>query len=144
MFKSAAYPDTPLDHSDSRDFMRTNLGLSPVQDSLELNGDAATDVTLTAYETTLVSAAAGAEFNLPDGAYIGQRKLLKASLSDAGTAVASAAALGKCIRNGLSGQTAVNLTGLTLDATDEVALLEWTGQKWNLLYATATVTDDGE
>jgi hypothetical protein len=142
MFKSAAYPDTPLDHSKSRDFMRTNLGLSPVQDSLELNGEAATDVTLEAYQTTLVSADAGAQYNLPDGEYVGQRKLLKADVSDAGTCVASDAAKAKLIVNGLHGQSAANVTALTFDADGELALLEWTGAKWNVVYATATVTDD--
>ena len=141
MFKAAEYPDTPLDHSKSRDFMRTNMGLSPVEDTLELGGDTAKDVTLEAYQTTLVSAAAGKEYNLPDGEYVGQRKLLKADVSGAGTCVASAAALAKLTRSALSGQTAKDISALTFDADGELALLEWTGARWNILYATATVTE---
>lgn len=142
MFKAANYPDTPLDHSKSRDFMRTNIGLSPVEDTLELNGEEATDVTLDAYKTTLVSAAAGAAYKLPDGDYIGQRKLLVADVSGAGTAVPHATALAKLIRNGLNGQSAANVTALTLDADGEYALIEWTGAKWNVLYTTGTIADD--
>jgi hypothetical protein len=113
--------------------------LQVVSDSLAL-GVTAKDVSLSAFETTLVSATAGAEYNLPDGEYVGQRKRLVADVSGSGTAVASTAAKAKLGRSLLSGQTPESVTGLVLDADGEHVLIEWTGAKWNVLYTTGTIT----
>ncbi|MGE5509949.1 MAG: hypothetical protein ACM31O_01705 [Bacteroidota bacterium] len=130
---------TPLAHTKLRQSFRNNLKLTPVEDQLTL-GAVAVGVTLEAYTTVLVSATSGAQFNLPDGEYVGQRKHLKAQISGSGTAVASASALSKLVHLAMSGETLDTIDALVLDANNEQVLLEWTVTgKWNVLYASSGV-----
>lgn len=139
MPKIPTFPDTPLEHSSMRNFMRSGFKLEPTADTLQL-GSVAVSVTLDADKTTLLSATAGAQYNLPDGEFPGQLKHLVADVSGSGTAVASTAAKAKLGRSLLSGQTPESVTGLVLDADGEHVLIEWTGAKWNVLYTTGTIT----
>jgi hypothetical protein len=126
---------------------RQNVQIKPSDDKLTLDSAAVAKAVTTEYGLTLlVSAVAGALFDLPDGDYIGQRKTVKADVSGAGTCVASAAALAKLAPLSVVG--AAGLTGfaandavsaMVLDAADESVLLEWTGTKWCPIYASAGV-----
>jgi hypothetical protein len=142
MPKIPTFPDTPLEHSSMRNFMRSGFKLEPTADTLQL-GSVAVSVTLDADKTTLLSATAGAQYNLPDGEFPGQLKHLVADVSGSGTAVASTAALAKLCILGAVGEDTDTITALTFDADNEYAVLQWTGAKWNVLYATATVTPTG-
>ncbi|MGE5509948.1 MAG: hypothetical protein ACM31O_01700 [Bacteroidota bacterium] len=147
MYKAQNMHRSQFEKEQFIDGMETNLNLAPAADELTLDSSsAAKAVTLACYKTVLKTAVAGAIFDLPDGEWAGQRKWLTVAITGSGTAVASAAALAKLASLAMIG--AAGLTGfstndvvsaLVLDAANEQVLLEWTGAKWNVIYATTGV-----
>ena len=111
----------------------------PITDTLT-TGASAVSATTTAYETKITTGGtAGAEnINLPDGDFVGQRKLFTLAVRTNASDVVDlqAAKLG---RLNISGSTSQNVTNLDLDAVGEYALLEWDGTEWNVIYTNGTI-----
>lgn len=142
MFKMTGFPDTPAGGNAAiKEAMESNAKLSPAADELTLDSaSVAKDVTLTCYKTTLKSSVSGALFNLPDGEWVGQRKLLVADVTSPGTCVASAAAIAKLTKLGHTGESAVAASALSLASDGKYALLEWVNGKWNVIGLDGTVS----
>lgn len=109
-------------------------------------GAAPVTATLAKHTTTLLSTTAGAELLIPDGDFIGQRKAFVADITASGTIVAGAAMVAKLSSLGLYGASGLTgyasndvVGGLTFDADAERILLQWTGAKWDIIYASAGV-----
>lgn len=124
------------------------MGMEPMVDELTLHDlPVGTDLTLTAYETQLITSGGvkANGLNIPDGDYIGQRKLVTLkTITETGDTVVMASPEHLTYWGPAPG---VFLPFETLTLTDEgdFALFEWSGAafKWILLYNTGTV-DTGQ
>jgi len=129
-------------HGRSREALRKNLKLAPVNDVL-VTGSSAVTVTLEAYQTVLTTdgvTGAGQQFNLPDGEYVGQKKLLTSDVSGSDTIVASAAALAKLETIQDANRLTNVISAMTFSTDGKFALLEWNGSKWVVVHYSCTIT----
>ena len=109
---------------------RTRRQFGPTADSVVTNGEAATTLTLDAYETKITTGGSGGaeDVALPDGEYPGQRKLVTlAKISEGGDKIDVK------LDN-------VVATSVSLDEEGEFVLFEWSGEEWFVLYGTADIT----
>lgn len=143
MFKMTDFPATPAGGNAAiKEAMEANAKLTPAVDEVTLDSaSVAVAVTLACYKTTLKSAVAGAKFDLPDGGWVGQEKLLVADVSGSGTCVASTAALAKLQKLGMFGESVASISALSMTADGKGVLLKWCfNNKWNIIDADATIS----
>jgi hypothetical protein len=116
------------------------LDIAPVADALT-TGASPIAATLAAYETVLTTGGtqAAETVSVPAGEFVGQRKLFTLGTRTHASDKARFAVTN--IDRALhAGETPSALTVVELDAVGEYLLLEWTGAKWNIVYAVATMT----
>ena len=113
--------------------------IQPADDDV-WSGASPVTVTLENYRTGVwTGSTQGAEsVVLPDGEWVGQRKLISLDvLSDgADSAVISGTNVSSQL---MQGETPAGVTSVTLDTLDQYALFEWSGASWNVLYTDGTV-----
>jgi hypothetical protein len=85
---------------------------------------------LTVINGSLVSTA-GLTATLADGTYVGQRKAVHIE-----TAIGNSKTFVYTITNGIQADDSTALVSITFDALDELAVLEWVGDKWKLIHST--------